>query len=91
MTYTHTATSIDGNVEFTLAELLAGVGNDWSDTSSIPVWAADDNRVGSIDPDTGIYSEVPDPEHDDSTCPDCGGGLQGCTGCDRHGYPCACS
>ena len=31
------------------------------------------------------------PEHDDSTCPDCGGGLQGCTGCDHHGYPCTCS
>ena len=58
---TVTATSIDGDVTWpTLAALIAEAPTDWSDETAIPVWDADDERIGSIDPDTGSYTPEPD-------------------------------
>ena len=56
----HTAHSIDGDVKFTMDELRAGVGTDWSDTQLIPVTSHGFNdHMGNINPFTGEFTLIP--------------------------------
>ena len=53
-------TSIDGDAEWpTLQELIDEAPTNWSDESPIPVWDADDERIGTIDPDSGEFTAEP--------------------------------
>ena len=54
MDTTVTVTSIDGDVTWPhIDALIAEAPTDWSDEGPIPIWDADGERIGAIDPDTG--------------------------------------